>query len=209
MDWEALRTKVRPEQTALIIIDMQKDYCCEGGAFHRRGFEIAPAQKLALELNGFVKKVRGLLRCIVHLKMTKVAELSSPVTAELYRRLGVERNYDAAYAEFYGVVPEEGDVVIPKYRYSGFLSTYLDQFLRLNDIKTVIVTGLATNVCVETTVRDAFMRDYYTVVPSDLTEATSAEAKRVSLANIDAFFGQVVDSGSLLRCWGLEEPRKP
>lgn len=208
MDLEALKAKARPEQTALIIIDMQKDYCCRGGGFDRRGFDIAPAQRLALALNEFAKKVRGLLKCIIHLKMTKVAELSSPVVAELYRRLGVERNYDPAYAEFYEVVPGEGDTVIPKYKYSGFVSTYLDQFLRLNDIKTVIVTGLATNVCVEATVRDAFMRDYYTVVPSDLTEATSAEAKRASLANIDAFFGQVVDSESLLRCWQLDDQRE-
>jgi nicotinamidase-related amidase len=61
------------------------------------------------------------------------------------------------------------------------------------------------NVFVEATVRDAFMRDYYAVVPSDLTEATSAEAKRASLANIDIFFGQVVDSESLLRCWQLDD----
>jgi ureidoacrylate peracid hydrolase len=201
MDIEALRVKVRPEQTALIIIDMQKDYCCEGGGFDRRGFDVVPAQRLAVELNKFVKKARGLLKCIVHLKMTKVAELASPVGAELYRRLGVERKYDPAYADFYGVIPEDGDTVIPKYKYSGFVSTYLDQFLRLNDIKTLIITGLATNVCVETTARDAFMRDYYTVVPSDLTEATSPEAKKASLANIDAFFGEVVDSMSLLRCW--------
>lgn len=206
MDVSALKKKVLPEHTALIIIDMQKDYCCEGGVFHRRGFDIAPARKLAPVLNAFAGKVRPLLKGIVHLKMSRVEELSSPVSAELYNRLGFERNYDPSFADFYGVLPEQGDVVIPKYRYSGFLSTYLDQYLRLTGIETVVVTGVATNVCVETTVRDAFMRDYFAVVPFDLTEASSPEAKAASLANIDAFFGEVVDSRMLLRCWDIEQP---
>ncbi len=203
MNVEALGAKVRPEQSALVIIDMQKDYCCEGGAFHRRGFDVVPAQRLAVRLNRFLDDARRVLRHVVHLKMTKVQELSSAPSADLYRRLGIERMYDPSYADFFEVLPREGDVVIPKYRYSGFVSTYLDQYLRINGIETLIITGVATNVCVETTARDAFMRDYFAVVPSDLTEGTSPDAKKWSLSNIDMFFGEVVESESLLRCWGL------
>jgi ureidoacrylate peracid hydrolase len=206
MNVEALKEKARPEQTAVVIIDMQKDYCCEGGAFHRRGFDVVPAQELVPRLNGFLDHARQVLKHIVHLKMTKVAELSCDVGAELYRRLGIERRYDPSFADFFGVVPHEGDVVIPKYKYSGFVSTYLDQYLRANGVRTLIITGIATNVCVESTARDSFMRDYFTLVPSDLTEGTSVEAKQWSLANINMFFGEVVDSESLLRCWGLKGP---
>ena len=201
MDRNKLKAKVDPASTAVIVIDMQKDYCCEGGTFHRRGLEIEPAQKLAARLNLFLEKARRALRYIVHLKMTKVPDLSSPVSAELYERLGIDRRYDPAYAEFYGVVPQEGDTVIPKYRYSGFVATYLDQFLRSKGVKTLILTGVATNVCIESTARDGFMRDYFVVVPSDMTEGTCVEAKKWSLSNIDTYFGQVVDSESLLRCW--------
>ncbi|MGD0229169.1 MAG: isochorismatase family cysteine hydrolase [Syntrophorhabdales bacterium] len=203
MDRNKLKAKVDPASTALVIIDMQKDYCCEGGTFHRRGFDVRPAQEVAAKLNLFLEKTRGVLQHIVHLRMTKVAALSSPVSAELYERLGVERGYDPAYAEFYEVVPREGETVIPKYTYSGFVSTYLDRFLRANDIKTLVITGIATNICVDSTARDAFMRGYYVVVPSDLTEGTSAEATRHALLNIDGFYGEVVDSESLLRCWDI------
>jgi hypothetical protein len=65
------------------------------------------------------------------------------------------------------------------------------------------ITGIATNVCVESTARDGFMRDYHIVIPSGLTEGTSTEAKKLALANIDTFFGEVVDSEGLLRCWNL------
>ena len=67
------------------------------------------------------------------------------------------------------------------------------------------ITGIATNVCVESTARDGFMRDYHVVIPSGLTEGTSADAKKLALANIDTFFGEVVDSEGLLRCWNLGE----
>ncbi len=203
MDQDKLKAKVDPASTAFIVIDMQKDYCCEGGTFHRRGFDVAPAQDLVIRLNRFLDKARGVLKYIVHLKMTKAPDLSSRVSAELYERLGIERRYDPAFADFYGVIPREGEAVISKYKYSGFVTTYLDQFLRSRDVKTLIVTGLATNVCVESTVRDGFMREYFIVVPSDLTEATSAEAKKWSLSTIDTYFGQVVDSESLLRCWDI------
>jgi ureidoacrylate peracid hydrolase len=94
-------------------------------------------------------------------------------------------------------------MVIDKYKYSGFVSTYLDQFLKGNSIKTLVITGLATNVCVESTARDAFMRDYHVVVPEDLTEGSTTEAKQWSLANLAMFFGEVVRSEDLLRAWDL------
>jgi ureidoacrylate peracid hydrolase len=203
MDLQRLRAKADPLTTAVITVDMQRDYCCEGGTFHKRGYDVACAQGLAARLKVFLDQAREVIRHIIHLKMVKVPGLSSEASAELYERLGIERNYDPAFAEFYGVVPREGDTVIGKYRYSGFFLTYLDQFLRCNGIKTLVITGIATNVCVESTARDGFMRDYYIIVPSDLTEGTSAEAKKWTLANIDTFFGQVVDSASLLQCWNL------
>jgi ureidoacrylate peracid hydrolase len=204
MNLEKLRSKVRPEHTAFLIIDMQKDYCCEGGTFDRRGFDVKPAQHLAVRLNDFLDKARAILTWIIHLKMTKIPGMVSPASTELYGRLGIDRKPDPAYAEFYQVIPREGEIVIPKYKYSGFHSTYLDQVLRANDIKTLILTGVATNVCVESTARDGFMRDYYVVVPGDLTEGSSADAKTGSLHNINTFFGEVVDSRDLLSCWGIK-----
>ena len=196
-----LRAKLNPESTALIIIDMQKDFCCEGGSFDRRGFDIRPAQRLAKRLNSFLKEARKILKNIIHLQMIKKPELSSPVVNEIYQRIEIERSLDPALAEPYEVIPQPGDIVVPKYKYSGFVSTYLDPFLRSKSINTLVLTGLATNVCVESTARDGFMREYYIVIPSDLTEGTSTEAKKWSLSNLDMFFAEVVSSKEILDCW--------
>lgn len=203
MDLEALKQKVLPAHTALVVIDMQKDYCCPGGIFDRRGFDIGPAAGLVQRLDRFLGLTRSLLPYIVHLRMAKVPGLPSPATIEHNKRLGIERNYDPAFGAFYGVKPREGEMVIDKYKYSGFVSTYLDQFTKGNGIETLVLTGLATNVCVESTARDGFMRDYHIVVVEDLTEGTSREAKHWSLLNIGMFFGEVVGSADLLECWNL------
>ena len=196
-----LKSKLNPDSTALLVIDMQKWFCCEGGSFDKRGFDIRPARELANRLTSFLENARKVLKHIVHLKMMKLPELSSPVVDELYTRLNVERSLDPALAEFYGVLPQLGDIVIPKYKYSGFVSTYLDQYLRSKGIDTLILTGIATNVCVESTARDGFMREYHIVIPSDLTEGTSAEAKKWSLQNLEMFFAEVVSSNEILECW--------
>jgi len=196
--------KVNPARTALLIIDMQKDYCCEGGSFDRRGFDTRPARELASRLNLFLEKARKVLSWIVHIKMTKIAELGSEASAEHYSRLGIKRMYDPSYSEFFEIVPLENEIVIPKYTYSAFFATYLDQYLRSHAVRTLILTGIATNACVEAAARDAFVRDYHVVVPRDLTEGSSPEAKEASLKNIDLFFGEVIESPVLLNCWGVE-----
>lgn len=205
MNLEKLKVKVNPEYTALVIIDMQRDYCCEGGVLDKMGFDLQAPKLLASRLNEFVNRARKVQKFIVHIKMELNSYLRSPALAEHYERVGLQREYNPSYSEFYGVIPREGEVIIPKYRYSGFVSTYFDQYLRSNGIKTLILTGLATNVCVESTARDGFMRDYQIIIPEDMTEGTSLEAKKWSLFNINTFFGEVVNSNNLLSIWGIKD----
>lgn len=200
---EKLKIKVNPEHTALVIVDMQRDYCCEGGVFEKMGFGLEAPKLLASRLNEFLNKVRPVLKFIVHIKMELNPHLRSPALAEHYERVGLQRKHDSSFSQFYGVEPKEGEIIIPKYRYSAFVSTYLDQYLRSNRISTLILVGLATNVCLESTARDGFMKDYHIVVPKDMTEGTSDEAKKWSLFNIGTFFGEVVNSKDLLIAWEI------
>jgi ureidoacrylate peracid hydrolase len=91
--------------------------------------------------------------------------------------------------------------VVTKHRFDAFLNTDLETILRAHDVKTVVLTGVATNVCVETTARQAFVRDYYVVVVSDATAAYSAEEHDAALRTIDRYFGQVVGVDQLAAIW--------
>jgi ureidoacrylate peracid hydrolase len=103
--------------------------------------------------------------------------------------------------EFYKVRPEKDDVVVTKHRFDAFMDTDLDVILRSKGIKTLIITGLVTNVCVETTTRHAFLKDYYVVVPDDCVAAYTLKSHLNSLENIDNYFGEVTSSHEIIRIW--------
>ena len=204
VDLDKLRAKIDPQHTALVVIDMQKDYLLKGGVLDKLGFDVTDGKNLVPRLDAFVKEGRKHVKTVIHLKMALLPNLRSPANVEHYKRVGLARKYDPTYSEFYGVIPQEGDLVIPKYRYSGFISTYLDQTLRSMGITSLILTGVATNVCVESTARDGFMLDYSIIIPSDMTEATTREAKDASLKTLGIFFGEIVRSQDLLMAWGVK-----
>src|SRR5438094_773038 len=108
---------------------------------------------------------------------------------------------DAWNGDFYQVRPRSDEAIVTKHRYGAFESSDLDLVLRSKGIRTVIMTGVATNVCVETTARQAFLRDYYVVFTSDGTATYSQAEHDTTLANIDNYFGQVVTCDEVAACW--------
>ncbi len=198
-----LAAKIAPERTAVIVIDVQQEFFADGGVIDLMGDDPAPMRAMIPRLAAFLDKARGLARLVVFTKQTYVTEFRSPVVEEHQARSGMKRPPRPEAEEFYGIQPAATDVVMPKNRYSAFVGTPLDMMLRANGITTLVLTGVATNVCVESTARQAYTLDYYVVVPRDLTGGANETAKEMSLLNIDRYFGEVVDSDDVLRAWGI------
>ena len=97
--------------------------------------------------------------------------------------------------------------VMSRHRYGAFENTDLDLVLRSNRIKSVIITGVATNVCCETTARQAFMKDYYVLFTSDCCATYSQAQHDATLFNISQFFGQVVTSEEIMAYWPAAETK--
>ena len=194
--------KISPSHTALVIIDLQCDYFCKGGIIEMMGFDLASIGPIVEPLKRFLQETRKYLKTIIFTRQTRYPYLRSPVMVEHYTRANMMRAFDPKVEEFYEVFPEPGDIVLPKHRYSAFVGTPFDAILRANGIKTLILTGVATNVCVESTARDGFMMDYHIVIPSDLTAGVSDRAKEMSLVTLQTFFGEVVESERILQTWG-------
>jgi ureidoacrylate peracid hydrolase len=104
-------------------------------------------------------------------------------------------------ADFYAVAPLPNEVVVTKHRYSGFIGTDLDVVLRSRRIRTLVMTGIATNGCVEATARDGFMHDYYIVFTADCSASYSEELHQGTLTNIADAYGVVVNSAELVGLW--------
>jgi nicotinamidase-related amidase len=97
--------------------------------------------------------------------------------------------------------PQPGDVVVTKHRYSAFFGTPLDSILRQRGVRTVVVVGLTTDVCVSSTARDAFQREYNTVTLADCTAEVTRERHEAGLETLTARFGLVCTADDVLGVW--------
>ena len=211
MDLEQL---VDPRQAALIVVDMQNDFCDSGGALARSGADPALIQAMAPRLLRMLDRARGIGLPIVHVRTEHSPWTDS--AAWIGRHHGEQRTvcYPGTWGADYfpGFEPRTDadrkpgshEFVITKHRYSGLVGTELDLVLRSHRIGTVIMTGEATNVCVESTARDAFMRDYRVVFVSDCTASTSESAHRATLFTMGRHFGTVATSDEVLASWSRQ-----
>lgn len=208
----SLAEKIEPAHTALLVVDMQNDFCANGGLVSKDGRDISAAQELAQRLPPFVDAARkaGVLvvfmRCVYTTEANKYLsdvwlEQAARKREGGYTRIPVccDGEWNGA---FYGEVqPQKSDVIVTKHRYSSFHNTNLDLMLRSNGVRTVILTGVVTNVCVETTAREAFVRDYYVVAAEDGCAAYVQADHAQTMSNIDRFFGQVAPMNEICALW--------
>ena len=137
--------------------------------------------------------------------------LNDPMRERNVRRgLGKSRCTTGAWGtELYEVSPIEGEPIVTKHRYSAFQGTDLHIILRSWGIRTLIMTGVTTNVCVESTAREGYFLDHYIVFVDDCTATTNEDRKDLSseeihrwtLTNIELTFGVVVKSGDVVNAW--------
>jgi ureidoacrylate peracid hydrolase len=206
-----LEELVQPRHTALIVVDMQNDFCDANGALASAGSDPSLIQAMAPRLLGLLADARRLGVPIVHVRTEHSAWTDS--AAWLGRHHGQLRRvcYPGSWgADYYpGFEPlanerrEPGchEFVVTKHRYSGFVGTDLDLVLRSHAIRTVVMTGEATNVCVESTARDAFMRDYRVAFVSDCTATTVQAAHDATLFTIARHFGTVASGNDIIEAW--------
>ncbi len=199
-----LTEKIKPEHSAVIVVDMQNDFCSpEGVISSRQGWH--RAQSIIPKLHDFLDKVRdGQVRVIFVQMIREEKNLSGP-ERELQVRRGLQDwpcKPDTWGSQFVdNLQPGDTDVVVQKNKYSAFVGTDLDNLLRNWGVRTLILTGVSTYTCVESTARDGFMKDYYIVLPKDLTAGYEEDLYEGGLRNIDERFGQVVSSEEILAIW--------
>ena len=211
-----LKDKVRPGHTALVVIDVQNDFCAPGGMMDHEGFDLGPAQDMAGRLPNLLSAARAAGVLVIFVKNVYSSEHNfylSDAWLEQAARVR-EGSYTSRAVckegswegDFYGDVrPQPGDPIVRKHRFNAFTNSDLETILRAHGIRTMVFTGVATNVCVETTAREGFMRDYYVVFTSDGTATYSDEDHQATLRNIERYFGQVAPVAELQAIWMANE----
>jgi len=203
-------------RSALIVIDMQNAYLSKRGYIDLVGFDVSKGPDVIAAVARVVAACRSVGLPIIHTQNGFSPEFlerdvkSSPLylksNALRYMRdhlehdgkLIIEGTWDFGLVQ--EIEPGPGDILIKKARYSAFCGTALDSVLRARRIDTLIVVGVNTNVCVESTIRDAYHREYFTIMVPDAT-MPSGDAKILdaTVFNVERFFGWTIATEDLCR----------
>ena len=194
------------KRSALIVVDMQNGYCSPGGYFSELGVDLSATAQVYPAIQQAVKTAHAAGIPVIWLQNGWDADQKEAGGAdsvnqrkgnslrlmrekpELHGKLLTKGTWDYAFVDELQPAPQ--DIVLPKPRYSGFTSTALDSMLRSRDIHTVLVCGTATNVCVESTIRDAFFHEYHPVLLRDACfQAGPAFIQEATEYNVERFFG--------------------
>jgi ureidoacrylate peracid hydrolase len=199
---------VDPERAALVVVDLQNAYASRGGYLDLAGFDISGAAAAIENTVRAIAAARKVGMLVVFFQNgwdPEYQEAGGPGSPnwhksnalktmrsrpELHGTLLARGGWDYALVD--ALQPQPGDIVLAKPRYSAFFNTALDSMLRARDIRTLVFTGIATNVCVESTLRDGFFLEYFGVVLHDATHQAGPDfVQQASLYNIENFFGWV------------------
>ncbi len=200
--------RVSVEETAIIVIDMQNAYASPGGYVDLAGFDISGASGTIGQIAKVLETGRAAGVTIVYLQNgwdAAYVEAGGPGSPnwhksnalktmrsrpELQGQLLAKGGWD--YELVGQLAPQPGDIVLQKTRYSAFFNSQLDSTLRSRGIRNLVFVGIATNVCVESTLRDGFHLEYFGVMLEDATHHLGPDVmQQASVYNVEKFFGWV------------------
>ncbi|MFC6010235.1 cysteine hydrolase family protein [Nocardia lasii] len=202
-----------PATTALVIIDMQRDFLLPGGFGESLGNDVSLLRTTIEPLTALLASARATGLTVIHTREGHLPDLSDCPPAKLRRgnpsqRIGDPGRFGRILIRGeYGhdiideLAPIEGETVIDKPGKGAFYATELATVLHQNSITTLLVAGVTTEVCVHTTVREANDRGYECLVVADCVGSYFPEFQRVGLAMIaaqGAIFGWVADSADVI-----------
>ncbi|MEU7908437.1 isochorismatase family cysteine hydrolase [Actinoplanes sp. NPDC049118] len=201
-----------PESTALLVIDMQRDFLEPGGFGESLGNDVSQLRRTIAPLAAFMTTWRAAGLPIIHTREGHLPDLTDCPPAKLERGAPSKRIGDpGAFGRIlirgeYGhdiideLRPAPGEAVVDKPGKGAFYATELQELLDKGGIRSLLVAGVTTEVCVHTTVREANDRGYECLVLADCVGSYFPEFQRVGLQMIAAqggIFGWVADSTSV------------
>lgn len=206
---EELSEIADPAHTAVLVIDMQNDFCSPEGFFGRRGMNLTMIQAMVPKLGQFLATARSARLPVFFVQQTTAANGGSDSGAwlRLKTRGGSDGQYTVSGSWGHDIIdalqPTHEDVVLQKSRSSAFTNTDLAERLRALGIATLVITGTTTQGCVESTARDATFHDFYAVLPTDLVASTRADLHDASLL-VQSVRHELTTSQELTELWRLE-----
>lgn len=210
----SLEEIVRPDRSAVVVIDMQNDYVHRDGAVMRYfrvnedSRDIGPVdeptvmEQMVPRLVQLIDAARQAQVSVIWVRTINDANTQSPFAAAQGKRFAwADDAWGTAFYE--GLDPQPGEPLVTKHRHSAFFGTDLDIILSRLGVRTVILTGVSTPYCVESTARDAFARDYQVVSVADCTASKVVAEHEAALTRLSRVFGRVEMAERIESVWRL------
>jgi ureidoacrylate peracid hydrolase len=208
----ALQRLVRQGTTALVVIDFQNDYCHPRGSLGRAGWDLRYIDAAVDRTVQLIDESHAVGLPIIFVRTEHSSWTDTDMWRTRYKDFDVRTEpvcrLGSWGAEFYKVAPRADDGIVVKHRYDAFSFSDLELVLRSHGIRTLLFAGVATNVCIETTLREAFVRDYGVVLIEDSCATYAIEEHQSTIRNVTRYFGVVAsgdDIASIIAGWSQRE----
>ncbi len=198
--------KVSPDHTAIIVVDVQNDFCADEGWMGKgvRNLDLQGIQTMVPRLENFINAARAHDVAVVWIRCA----YDDIYIANNQKERTQRRKYGCAPClsdtwgqEFYVLKPQPGEVIVTKHRYDAFEGTNLDVILKSNGIHTLLMTGCTTECCVESASRHGFFLGYYIVLVEDCCGTYDPALQEGTKRIIDAYFGVVSNANEVQLAW--------
>ena len=197
---------IEPSRTALIVVDVQVDFASAQGAIGRHGVDMTPAEQAIDKIEMLIAAARQAGVTVGFMRVMTRPETDSNVLKTWMARRGTPGNegicrIGSGGEDYYRVQAEPGDIEVSKLAYSSFHDTDFEQQLRARRIDTLVVTGLTTDCCVDSTTRDAFHRDFHTFVVSDACASFDPALHTHTLDALSQHTSLLVTTDAVVAAW--------
>ena len=197
---------IAPRRTALLLVDMQVDFAAPDGAMAKAGADVSAVQAAIANAALLADAARAAgVPCLFARLITRESDETDPMREWKLRR-GAQA--DALLcregthgANFVGPQPQPGEAVFSKSRYDAFAGTGLDAHLRDQKRDTLVIAGLTTECCVESTARDAFERDYHVFIARDAVAAYAPDLHQAALKALELNCAILASSAEIAAAW--------
>src|SRR5215471_2866781 len=196
------KDKVAPQNCAVVLVDLQNDFCDSDGAWGKIVTDPDLAKRIA-SINAFLPEARARSVPALFVRTIYNAWTTSPPIRERWQNMGMAGLcIDGSWgAEFYQVRPQESDRVVNKYRASGFMETDLDLTLRAKEVQTLLLGGVGIWGGFFDTARDAIAKNYYVFLLEDCIAGGKSQERSLLIDLFRRYHGDVVTSREVVEAW--------
>lgn len=208
-------TRFDPDVCTIVVVDVQNDFCHPDGKLARSGADVSGTEQMLPSLQQLIAGARSRGVPVVWIQTWRDDTTNSvvwtgrhslylnPPPSDVPPANCIKGSWGAG---FYRVSPEDGEPVVHKIRYNAFSGTDLEAVLRTIGRPSLLFTGVATNVCVESTLREALFREFHVSLIEDACAATAPGAHAAAIANVERHFGLVRTTAQVLASWQERSP---